>query len=427
MAEGESRTGLVALPVAVLLLALLTVWVVVFSREDGAVEGDGLVASTSAATSEPAELAELWRSPAVAAAIDDAGARATRLWAHDGTVTLVSTAGVRGFGTVDGAPLWEAAAPPGAGAPCAAAEGTNAAGIGAVLYLVEDGQADTGCSVLGMVDTTSGELLWWQRFARPVAAADVTVSVGEQAVTVGLDDTGELAGFRRYAVSDGAELGLPPQPEDGSWACADGRETLAVRHAGSRLAVLTRCASTPELTVYHADTGELEWTHPASDPEFGFSGILAGDPVLLLQGNEAVAYAETGEELWRLPLDGLRTEMSAVAGGVLCVRSGSAGLAGYDVADGDRLWETELPEGAQLFGVDDEERLLLGHPADSEWLRLTRLDPADGSLDPAGSIPLDGRRVHDGQFVAWDEHQLYVMAPIRRDGTDGLRLRAFER
>jgi hypothetical protein len=470
MAERQGRTGLVALPVAVLLLALLTVWVVVFSREEGTAEPDDLVAATTTPTTEPAALAQLWGAPIVPAAIDDAGLRATRLWAHDGTVTLVSTAGVTGYDTVDGTPLWQAATPPGAGVPCAAAEGTNASGVGAVLYRAapqdgeerdedENGVPGAGCTVLGVIDTTSGALLWSEPLTEPetgtetgtetgpdagseagaesgsgpdseaageAGAADITLTVGDQTVTVNLDGAGTVSAFHRLALDDGDALGTPQPPADPSRDCAVEREPEAVRHAGSRVAVLTRCESTAELSVYHADTGELEWTHPATDPEFAFTGILAGDPLTLFQGDELVAYSETGEELWRRVVDAMRPEMSAVVGDVLCVREGGAGFAGYDVAGGEQLWESELDAGTQLFGVQDD-RLLLGRPDGDELLRLTRLDPADGTEAAAGTVQLDPQRSGEARFMAWDEHQLYVMATVEGDETQGLRLRAFER
>ncbi|WP_436748910.1 outer membrane protein assembly factor BamB family protein [Streptomyces sp. URMC 129] len=483
MAEGKnSRTGLIALPVGMALLALLTVYVVVFSREEGRttageVDGD-LVAGTTgkAATASgdepPAELARLWRAPALEAGTGGADAFATRLWANGETVTVVSTAGVTGYSTTDGARLWDVPLPDGATRPCAAAERTNAAGTGAVLYATAsestdpadtdpadaDG-AEESCSLLGVVDTGTGALLWSADLltpdARPVAARDVTVTVGESTVTVNLDAAGTPAGFHRFDTATGTELPVPEPPDGFAGECPTGRQTLAIRHADSRVAVLTRCDGTPELSVYHADTGELEWTHPASDPEFGFTDILAGDPVLLHQGDALVAYSENGDELWRLPMAGLVPEESAVGGEVLIARHAPtdpdtdqdpdtdtntdqdpdpdqdqdadvAVFTGYDLTDGSPLWEAELPGNVQLLDVDDTGRPLLGHAADGS-LHLVRLDPADGTDTPAGTVPLDPRRTDDEPYVAYDEHQWYVMAAIETDTARGLRLHAFER
>ncbi|ONK13346.1 PQQ-binding-like beta-propeller repeat protein [Streptomyces sp. MP131-18] len=431
MAEGEGRTGLIALPVAVLLLALLTVWVVVFSREDGGGQAiddaDDLVAATSTAPSNrPGELAEVWRAPAVAAAIDGVGARATRLWVHEDTVTLVSTAGVTGYGTVDGERLWVAEAPPGAGRPCAAADTINSAGTGAVLWTA--GTGEEGCSVLGVLDTATGDLLWSERFGGPVTAEETTVTVGEQTVTVNLDAAGTVGAFHRFAADTGEELPLPAPPEDSAWDCVSGRETVGVHHAGSRIAVLTRCDDAPELSVYHADTGQLEWTHPAADAGFAVTGILAGDPVLLLQEHEVVAYSETGDELWRLPAVELNPSVSAVAGEALVTQYSSTSFTGYGLVGGERLWQTELPENTELYGVDATGEPVLGHSdSGAGLLRLLRLDPATGADTPVGTLPLDPRRAADTRHVAWDANQLYVLAPVERDGTTGLRLRAFER
>ncbi|WP_049578681.1 PQQ-binding-like beta-propeller repeat protein [Streptomyces sp. SBT349] len=430
MAEGDgSRVGLVALPVAVLLLALVTVYVVVFSREDGTADAEDPVSATTTPSPAPAELAEAWRAPAVRAGTGAHDRQATRLWAHDGTVTLVSTAGVTGYGTVDGAVRWQADPPMGAIRPCAAAERTNSAGVGAVLYRAEGAaSADADCSVLGLIDTASGALLWSERFERPVSAADATVTVGEEAVTVSLDAIGSVTGFHRFALEDGEELPFPAPPDETLVRPCEGeRLPLTARHVGSRVAVLTGCDGRRELSVYHADTGVLEWTHAANDPEFGFTGILAGDPVLLEQGQDLVAYAETGEEAWRLPLSEVRAETSAVAGEVLFARTGETSFAGYDLATGERRWETELPGDTLLFGVGDDGQPLLGHSGEGEGLRMVRLNPADGEETPAGLLPLDPARTADRQRVTLDEHQLYTLTSVPTDEGVTLHLQAFER
>ncbi|UCM88798.1 outer membrane protein assembly factor BamB family protein [Streptomyces marincola] len=431
MAEGQSRTGLVALPVAVLLLALLTVWVVVLSREDGTEApvntADSLVSATSAEPSgSTEELAQVWRAPVVRAATEGAGAHATRLWVHDDTVVLVSSAGVTGYGAADGEPLWQARAPEGAGRPCVAAGAVNSAGVGAVLYATEDGE--NGCSVLGVHDTTDGTLLWTERFDRVVTPAEARVTVGERTVTVGLDSAGTVDGFHRFEAEDGTALPLPEPPGDAVGECEEGRETESVRHAGSRVVVVTRCDEAPELSVYHADTGLLEWTHPAVDTEFEVTGILAGDPVLLFQGHEVVAYSETGDELWRLPATELNPRASVVADEALVTRYGDASFAGYGLVGGDRLWQADLPEGTDLYGTDVTGRPVLGHATpDGEFLRLLHLEPGNGDVLPAGTVPLDPRRAADSRQVAWDANQVYVLTPVRDDENDGgLRLRAFE-
>ncbi|WP_159037201.1 PQQ-binding-like beta-propeller repeat protein [Streptomyces specialis] len=558
MAEGNNRTGMIALPVGMAMLALLTVYVVVLSREEGrtaAQEVDGgLVAGTAATTAgeePPVELTQLWRAPAVPGGTGPADAFATRLWPDGETVTVVSTAGVTAFGATDGEVLWEAPLPPGATRPCAAADRLGATGMGAVLYTsadadpdadegadagtdtgtdsdtdtdtgtdtdadadsdadthtdrdtdtdtdrdtgtdtdtgvgsdaptdtdgntdtdtdaetdtdtgtddadADDADTDSGtagsCSVLGLIDTGTGELLWSTNLGtpagRPVAPEDVTVTVGDATVSVNLDAAGTPAGFHRFEIASGTELPAPQPPDDPAGECASDRQTLAIRHAGSRIVALTRCDGSRDLSVYQADTGALEWTHPATDPEFGFADILAGDPVLLHQDDDLVAYAENGDELWRRPMSGLVPEESAVVGEILVARvpptaadpeadlgadpetgadppAEAAVFAGYDLTDGTRLWTTELPEAAQLLDVDDNGRVLLGHP-EADTLHLLALDPVDGTDIPAGTIPLDAGRATDVPYVIHDERQLYVMAAIETDTTRGLRLRAYDR
>ncbi|RKN39441.1 PQQ-binding-like beta-propeller repeat protein [Streptomyces hoynatensis] len=430
----------------------------------------------------------MWRARDVPAAAQGDRALAIRLWPGEDTLTLVSAAGVVGYGTADGEPRWEAAAPSGAGAPCAAAPGENSAGLGAVFYTAGDG----GCSVLAVLDTTNGALLWSTDLAvpgRPPAAPDeVAVTVGEAAVTANLDRAGSPAGFHRFEAAGGAELPLPEPPRDEAAPCPVERRTEAIRHAGSRIVALSTCAgAVPELAAYAMDTGELQWTHPVSDPVSAFTGILAGDPVLLAQrdtngtgdtdgadgadgaeggpgagaeGEELVAYSETGEELWRMP----RPDAFRVAGGVLCAGfaadaeepgatqgtggtedtgdTGDAGdtgdtedaeggmrFAGYGLVDGERRWTAELPDGTRLLGVEGDGRLLIGHTA-GDAFALRRLDPADGTLTPASTVPLDGHRATDRPVVAYDDDQLYVLTAVESadaPGGEALRLRAYER
>lgn len=461
MGEGEGRIGLAA-TVGVLLLALLTVWVVVFSREDGgAVEADEVSETTEPRPETPRELVELWASPAVLAPVRGAGAETIRVWPHDGTVTVVTAAAVRGYQTVDGREAWDAQSPPGAGDPCAAAGRANAAGLGAVLYASRDG----GCSTLAVVDVATGETRWWRQLAvggAPVDAAGVSVAVGETTVSVSLDAGGAPDAFHRFAAEDGTPLALPRPPERAEGGCADGRrQPVTARQRGNRLVVLHACQGpvpARELSVYDADTGAWEWSHTAEGAE-GAAGdegaaldvgaVLAGDPVLLVQGRaptaELVAYAETGQVLWRRPLGStdeepspgpLPGDHSVVAGETLVTRyepAPDAGvpadvwpLAGYELATGEQRWTTELTAGTQSLGLDEAGRPLLAEPAGDDLLRVLALDPANGETALVGTVPLSPDRAYDHQFAALDEDQLYLLTAMAAP-TEKLRLHAYER
>ena len=124
-----------------------------------------------------------------------------------------------------------------------------------------------------------------------------------------------------------------------------------------------------------------------------------------------------------------------VAGGVLCAgfeaqAQPEAGLtfAGYGLVDGERRWTTVLPAGTKLLGVEGDGRLLTGHPAGDSFT-LGLLDPANGSLVPTATVPLDAPRL-DGPFLAYDDDQLYVLTAVesaRAPGGEALLLRAYER
>lgn len=467
-AQGEARIGLLV-PVGVLLLAAMAVWAV-FSSQEGGASSDELesAGSTSSPTDDdPPALAEAWRAPtpapeSEAESAGGADGAVAALWAGDGTVTQLTPQGVIGYGDLDGAPAWEAPAPAGTAGICAASPSTNADGLGAVVYRASGEPGE--CSVLAVLDTGTGELLWRQDLTvgepgvgpGPLPPEKVRVTVGDSAVAVtadrpdeGPDDTGPVgpggpdeaaatSAFHRFAVASGEPLAEPLPPQE--VACPSAQHTL-VRHAGQRVVALAECpepnaTEARRLDVYHADTGEWEWSHSAADPTFDVTDVLTGDPVLLLQDEHVVAYGETGEELWRLPAgeaEGALVERHTVVADEVLVAQhrepngdpGLAAFAGYGLADGARLWEAELPSDVRLLGLDDNGMVLLAHQ-DGRQLALSWLDPATGEERPAGEAEL-ARPLAEGRLVlAHDPHQLYVMSAPEA-GAERAHLHAFER
>ncbi|WP_062208839.1 PQQ-binding-like beta-propeller repeat protein [Streptomyces sp. NBRC 109706] len=484
MAEGEGRFWLMVAPVGVVLLALLTVWVVVFSREEG--EAAGSVTPTEAGEAEtrgpgePGELAELWAAPRVVAPVAGPDAEPIRLWPHDPTVALVTATGVHGYRTVDGGQVWELAPPPTAGAPCAASDTANSAGLGAVLHRSPSG----GCTLLVVLDVTDGTTRWWRELPTPEGEpaaegpAEATVAMGETTVSVSLDADGHPDAFHRLVGDTGEELPLPSPPDGAEGSCTENRLPRSVHQDGTRIVVRSRCLGEPprdEVSVYHADTGEWEWSYQAAEADrVEIDGILAGDPVLLSQGGELVAYAETGQVLWRHPIgrpDGeepspgpLPGAHSAVTGEVLFTAyvpvnpagaddtgspesesesesesadaaggsdaseadDGVLHVAGYGLAEGEIRWTAELPAGTQLLGVDEAGSPLLAEPADGGALLVFTLDWATGERADVGGVPLSAELADHRRVAAFDEHQLYLLTALAAE-TPTLRLHAYER
>ncbi|TDC59686.1 hypothetical protein E1283_36525, partial [Streptomyces hainanensis] len=209
--------------------------------------------------------------------------------------------------------------------------------------------------MLAVVDTRNGSLPWWREFTREVDQP--TVTVGESAVTVNLDQAGDPAGFHRLARDSGDEL---PPPD-----CLAEPDVTAVRHAGSRIVALGPCG----LTVHDAETGAVLWTGQARSeaPE-----ILADDPVLLREAGETVAHAENGEELWRLPFV---PDTVTLAGETLLAGDDAGRLAGHDLLTGDRRWDAELPPDTRLFAPDRADGRVLTGTAEDDAYQLAWLDP----------------------------------------------------
>jgi outer membrane protein assembly factor BamB len=408
----------------VVLLALLTTALVVLVRDD-------------------AGMTEAWRVPD-----DDSlvvGDVDPGLWVHDAVVTRVAPASVTGYDASDGHRLWEAETPDGAGRACAASERTNAEGIGAVFFTSasEDGDGDGDgeeCTVLGVIDTRDGTLLWSRQLTFPayVAGEDVTATVGEETVIIN-DSSNAPDGFHRFDLATGDELPVPPGPD-----CPTGSTStpITIGHAESRILVLSTCVEQATgtygswiLGVYDAETWEFLWSRPANEATAPYA--VSGEPLIVAEGSHWVAYSDTGERLWRLRITDevtgvRRLDERSVVGEVLIAESltedgsGRGIFAGYDVNSGELLWRGTFPELTEVLGEDDDGAVLLGtyeYSDDGGQLHLSWLDPADGTARNAGTVPFPLQDGTIGMVAAFDADRLFLSGSVERE----LRLRAFER
>ncbi|MEO3754792.1 PQQ-binding-like beta-propeller repeat protein [Streptomyces sp. B6B3] len=405
--------------------------------------------------------AEVWRTPATDA---DVGRDADlALWLDGSVLTRVTPTHVTGFDAAEGGRLWEADEPAETRAVCAASEGTNDDGIGAVLYTF-DGD-DEECRRLGVIDTRNGGSLLWSTDLRDSTddvdeswwtGGDSAVTVTESTVSVSAVPFTGFDSFRRYDLATGDEapaLELPDTDCPGDAVPND-----LVGHDDARVVVVTSCEPWTDgesvaswTSVFDADSGELLWTReqPVTEPVLG---VVSGEPLILHEGLRSVspttgellggrlaAYSDTGEPLWRLDREdadsGGQRVVQALADGVLVQetlteegdRRGE--FAGYDLGSGERRWRTRVPESSEFLGVaGDTGQALLGAYAfdrdDGGRMTLTWLDLSDGATREFGTVPFPLEGGDDPTaLVAFDEDRLYFAGNVERE----FQLRAYDR
>lgn len=401
--------------------------------DDGGEGGD-------AADSGP-ELAERWRTETVDHRPQDVWL--PPLWVAGDVVVSITTSGVTGHDAATGDVAWELAAPEGAGAPCAASPTVNGDGVGAVLFAPAGAQAGgDACSVLGVVDTASGELLWSEDLtagdsAYP-AAGVMPVSVGEETVTVELIEDG----LHRFSI-DGAEL---PTPEVTVGEQCDDFYT-DWRHSARHLVAVVDC---PDLTgaenyiaAYDAGSGEELWNVPDFTEEDQPSQveILADEPLTVATQEQLVSFGEGGKVLADLPLDRpdgylhLDPGDFTIRDSVLVTTYDDAtnDYVGIDLATGKELWKQEFdfaPEpvaagngsGGELVAF--QNRAVEGVNATGERLALWDARQG-GEPKAAGVLPQD---MGSAQALATsaDDGTLYVLAEPEV-GEEALRIEAYKR
>ncbi|MEO3755017.1 PQQ-binding-like beta-propeller repeat protein [Streptomyces sp. B6B3] len=345
---------------------------------------------------------------------------------------MITNGGVWGYDGESGEELWRLEHPEGGDlAPCAASEGVNGAGVGALLYQTEDGPGDLpNCTVLAAVDTRRGEVTWSEDLTRTDDVAvgyniEVPVTVGERAITV---DLGGAHDLERFAVADGEELPEPQLPDgdcDWAWATWD----IAVEHLVAR----ARCRgeSGSQLAVFDAETGEQLWKRSAADSTLVDSLFVTDDPLTLSSSTRLTVYDDNGEVRSEIPLDAIdadveigsdewRTAFETVAyhvtDSLVITRSSNDTptediLRGFDAATGEELWERDLPEERALVGAVDEVPLVFYEAAENGAIyhHVARLNPEDGALVEEGLLPRDAEpSFMNTDQLTWDERTMYV-------------------
>ncbi|MEO3750516.1 PQQ-binding-like beta-propeller repeat protein [Streptomyces sp. B6B3] len=338
--RGTGRRQWIALVAGGLLLSACT-------SGDG---GDADTASPEGSTeSAPAGEEALWRAEPVPIVGGDVGH--TRLWAPDGgPVVTISGTGVVGYDPLTGASLWELEPPTPAGTPCGASE-VNGDGIGAVMYHRNDVGDEPHCSVLVVVDTRGGEVLWHEELAGPadtVVSEGTLVTVGESVISARPDDDAPLL---RFAL-DGERLPPLETPEDDAASC-DARTSWEL--TAEHVLAWTPCGEEDVMRVaaFGTDSGQLAWTTELEGRgRDSLTYLLPGEELAATIGLDHLLVFDSAGEV-RAEIPGVASE-GVVAGSVLVLpegptAAGTDGFVGYDLHSGEMLWREESGIGTWLF------------------------------------------------------------------------------
>ncbi|MGP3966632.1 outer membrane protein assembly factor BamB family protein [Streptomyces sp. 6N223] len=383
------------------------------------------------------ELAATWRTQPVTA--DDEALPQPRLWATDRAVVSVTSSGVRGYDPATGEDRWELPPPEGADAPCGAAPDVNAQGIGAVLYRPVNAASPDTCSVLGVVDTASGELLWSHDLTTPdpeyaaPGSSYTPVTVGEETVTAELVEDG----LHRFAVADGAELPVPEVPAQ--QVCEDFYTDW--RHSAEHLVAVTSCdemtEAESEITAFDAASGEELWTAPdATGADDDIAEIVAGAPLTVTTQERLVSFGEDGQVAADLPLDrqdgylAVEPGNFAVQGSTLVTTFDDSAqeFVGIDLTTGEEAWQ-KSPDGPAEGFVGGDDHVLSAYSAVADGTggaptHIARLNAADGTWTVEGVLPEDAGFTWT---MAADDATVYVLAEPDSGGDGTLRIEAYER
>lgn len=388
-----------------------------------------------------AELAEQWRTPAVAH--QPKHVWLPPLWVAGDVVVGISTEGVTGYNAATGTPAWNLTAPEGADKPCAASPTVNGAGIGAVLFGPSGGRGgEEACSVLAVVDTASGKLLWSQDLTtgdRAYPSADVIpVSVGEKTVTVELIEDG----LHRFSL-DGKELPTPKVTVGKQ--CDD--FYVHWRHSARYLVAVVDCPKLTDaqnhLAAYDAASGEQLWTMAdfTDEDRPARVEILTDQPLTIATQERLVSFGEGGKVLTDLPLDRPDGHLHldpgdfAIRDSVLVTSYDSAAndFVGIDLTTGAELWKQEFSfaphplapgsgAGGELVALQDG--VLQGKNAMREYLALW--DARKGGEPPTQGMLPENAGSAQALATSADGGVLYVLAEPE-DNKEALQIQAYRR
>jgi hypothetical protein len=364
--------------------------------------------SSAAERAEPPAdmLGERWRAPL-------ADQQVLRIWTAGDTVVVVSRGGVEGYDTASGERRWQLSPPPAAGdgAPCAASDGVNGRGVGAVLYdrgFEEYGNFG-GCSVLATVDTGAGAIDWHKKLPNRNGPQIDYPDVGHDAVVVGdrviAARTGNWPGADHYRFSLGGRA-LPPLAVAGGQECRRRADWVQ----SSTYTVVTRsCAGTPQrLSLLRTQTGEQLWDRPKPADLGAVSDVVATSPPAVAAADRLVSFTGDGRVQADVEIPGgLRAGPRLERGPLLAAATGE-GFAGVDLRTGELLWEERLRSSAPAGIADGGLGLLAAYADDGGYRHLVRLDARDGARTEQGALPAATTTADTAPAPTASDDTLYV-------------------
>lgn len=203
---------------------------------------------------------------------------------------------------------------------------------------------------------------------------------------------------------------------DGSlqWKTATELEPQSVPAASGDVVVVTQQdldSSRAMIVAMDAEDGNLFWER---ENVFGHTSPSILDRKVVFGGGDFFAYAldlQTGEEVWKSPVDGRFGiwSMPALAFGDVFLVDRIGGMYRLDGETGERKWKSEAPDGGafdQSFPVIAGNTMFIG--SDSGWIHA--VDAEDGRVlwkEQVGGFVLSG---------AADSERFYFGVKFRNEG-----------
>ena len=370
-------------------------------------------------------LAEQWRSADLSGWGDTDSV--LRMWATDGPVVAVTTAGVWGFEAKTGKRRWKLQPPATSGAPCEAASTPNNHGTAAVLY----GSGAERCGKdLVVFDTHSGDVLWHKRVRAGEGSDPPRVSIGDKAVTV---DSGEERGgtHLRYSV-DGDKLSLPAIPKGRN--CPD-----KTRWVQSPTYTLAESLCADQLFAFDTQSGKHRWTRSLDGTHIPGT-IVADSPLSVASyvgdGKGLTTFTDKGKLQADIDLPGAISDRPHLIDDsvlVTQVDGDDARFVAVNLKNGDEVWRNSSLIDGMAVGADDDQLLVLAsidarskkHMPDGYDCQLVGLNRLNNEESDEGILPCAGvsSTIHD--VVATDKI-VYVLADAREKDS-AVRLTAYKR
>ncbi len=351
----------------------------------------------------PAELEPAWRVGELRDVADGVTQGRLRAWVSDDRLVLLGGRSAVAIDPATGERLWRAAAVPGWGRICGAADEPGQP-IGTVLF-----GKGSACTSVAALDLEKGRFAW-----RHDTGADVRSVTAGKGTVAAVTACGQVSRWRL----------------DGEALRPLARRSKACAHESAVAGSLAVVRAARTLTAYDVTDRSRVW-RTASEPHGAeLFGVASVDPLVLdesAKGHRTLTRrGPEGDPQSRVGLtmgeDAVFTPI-AREGALVLGRYGDRTLAAYDLGSGETLWSRPADDYTRAIGLSGGRVLLsrvvavADHPDGEVWVGAQRLAGRQSGLRLLGRLPAPpaGAEV-SGTLAAGD--RLYVLTGARLTAYD---------